>query len=779
MSAKNVCLWVLGAQVWLYAEGAQAQVPPEGAPPATPASGTVPPPPPPTAPASSVPASSAPDAAVDPDQAAKDRQAEIAESVVHGVRLDTRARSPYPLSGVSREEFMRQPKSSRLADIIDRMPGVFGSGDLGANTDTGLRGLNHRWTRFEFDGIMLPGMDVGRDFRINRLSPIAVEEVIALRNPPPEYESDGIGGHLVAVRRKVPDAPFLEAIAGVGALQGDAVGAGWVGDVSVAGGAHLSKRLSLGVFADYNRYPTFRRRSLDIVNLSDGSLKEAQTERNDPIFEAINAFADLGFKYGDDEVHVKPMVSFFRQINDRTTTRDVPGSDPRRIESDSETPRMMPGITVSHVHKFSASSNLESDVSYYRSMQDSSGTEDTFNETAEGSTLSGRRKTGREILHHFPMARTKYTRFMDIAGLEQVLKVGAMVRFREYHTSDLRTDLDADGTITGETTPEGDYTVKENYYAAFLQDELYLTDHLTVLGGVRVEYSDNTAEVFKNNDANEVLTGDNTRDSDTFDVNPHLSVNLRLANAWSIRATGSRTINRPGYREQSVLELDRDVIERGNPDLVPTRAWNFDLGVDFQPSKHVFAAVTAYCKYLTDVVEMVDTGEVRAEDDKPIYQYNNIGDGVVEGIEFEQKFGLGLLSPVLNGLRLWANETVLRTEVTLADGTKRPFSAHSNVLANIGADWEIERTGTAFAFAVKYQGDYKNNRTTEDIETTEATWYMNASVGQDLTKQIRLTAEVQNLLGEEQVALRERTETTEASVNQYGRFFRLSARGQF
>lgn len=697
---------------------------------------------------------------------------------VTGDRLDTRAGSPYPLSGVSRKDFVHQPKSLRLADIIDRMPGVFGSGDLGANTDTGLRGLSHHWTRFEFDGIMLPGMDVGRDFRINSLSPIAVEEIISLRNPPPEYESDGIGGHIVALRRPIPEEFQLEVMGGAGFLQGDAVGTGLVGDAAFAIGAPLGEDFGFTTFFDFNRYPIFKKRTYDIVDNETGALVETQTQDSESTYENINVISDFAWFYGDGEVHVKPMFLLLRQYSDGTTLREFQGDPTRRIVDTGDRPRYRPGITVSNLHRFSPSSFIESDVSYYYAEQDSTG-ERSEVRTGDDGTFAphSSRDTSRTIIHKFPQVRAKLTQGAELLGMSHLFKIGVMGRWREYHTADLQEDYDAAGDKVGESTPEGEYTVWENYYAFFAQDEVDLSEDLTLLFGARVEYSDNAVEVFRDNEANEAANRDTTKDSTTFDVNPSVSLLYRLADAWSFRATGSRTINRPGYRQQSTLELDREVIERGNPELIPTRSWNFDVGVDFAPNDDVFLAVTAYKKYLSDVVELVDTGEIR--DEKPIYQYDNIGDGDLQGIELEQRIGLGAITPALDGLTLWANETLLETEVTLADGTRRPFSAHSNFLANVGVDWNIEASGTLLSTSLKYQGEYENTRTSEDIETTEPTFFLNAAIGQEIVADISLNVEVQNLLGEQQATVRDRPATTETGLNEYGRFVRLSVYGRF
>lgn len=697
---------------------------------------------------------------------------------VTDVRLDRRSQSTFPLSGISREDFVFQPKSQRLGDLIDRMPGVFGSGDLGANTDTALRGLSHHWTRFEFDGVMLPTHGPGRDYRMNSLSPIAVQELVVLRNPPPEYESDGIGGHIMATRRPIPADADFEFIIGGGVLFGSGVNTGYTGDLSLAGGDRFGN-WGLAVYADYNRHPLFRFTDLHITNNDDGSLVEDRFTDSDRFVHNFTVAPDLAYFYDGGEFHVKPLFLLYTTASD-STTRDErirPGREPELITGEGNNPEYRVGGSVAHVHQITHAAVIETDVGYYR--YDSARDEDRLIslDPGTGYALDRTETSTRDVVHHFPQVEVKYTQFHELFGLPQTFKAGVIGRWRRFNTDDEVKVFDPDGNLTGSTTPEGEFELHEDYYAVFAQDEMEILDSLTVLFGARLEYTDNFTDVTRDNPNSEAANPDRARESTTFDFNPHLSINYRVDEILSFRATGSRTINRPGFREQSTLELDRDVIERGNPDLIPTRAWNFDVGVDFRPHRHVFLAVTGYHKRLTDVVEQVDTGEVR--DDKAIYQYENIGDGIVHGVEIEQQLGLGIFSEALTGWTLWANQTILETEVTLADGTVTPFSAHANFLANVGFDWNIEATGTLVSFAAKYQGEYTRFRTDNDNEVTDPTWFINAAVGQEIVPDLLLKLEVQNGITETQRSLRVREETTELRVNESGRYIRLSLHGVF
>lgn len=711
----------------------------------------------------------------DPDApAARPADAEVLE--VTGVRLNRRADSPYPLSGISREEFVFQPKSQRLGDLIDRMPGVFGAGDLGANTDTALRGLNHHWTRFEFDGVFLPTHGPGRDYRMNSLSPIAVQELVVLRNPPPEFESDGIGGHIMATRRPIPTDAYFEFIVGGGVLMGSDVNTGYTGDLSLAGGDRVGD-FGFAVYADYNRHPLFRHTDLHITRNEDGSVTEDRFTDSDRFVHNFTVAPDIAWFYDGGEIHLKPLFLLYMTTSD-SKTRDErirPGREPELITGDSNQPEFRVGGMISHVHELQNSAVIETDVGYYRYDSDRDEEDLIYVDAGQGYVLDGTETSVRNVVHHFPQVNVKYTQLHELFDLPQTFKAGVMGRWRRFNTNDEVKAYDPEGMLTESTTPEGEFELHEDYYAFFAQDEIELLQSLSVLAGVRVEYTDNFTDVLRDNPNSEAANPDRARESSTFDVNPHLSVNYRVDDYLSFRAAGSRTINRPGFREQSTLELDREVIERGNPDLIPTRAWNFDVGVDFRPHDKLFFAVTGYHKRLTDVAEQADTGEDR--DGKDIYQYENIGDGIVQGVEIEQELGLGIFGDALDGWKLWANQTILETEVTLADGTKTPFSAHANFLANVGFDWNIAASGTLVSFAAKYQGEYTRYRTDNDNEVTDPTWFINAAVGQTLWDDLLVKLEVQNLITEQQRSVRVREETTELRINESGRYIRLSVHG--
>lgn len=745
---------------------------------ATPAQAQSPTEPPPTPPAEAQP--DAPDEAPGetPGEQPPAARSGPETLTVLGVQLDRRAASTYPLSGISREEFVHQPKSQRLGDLIDRMPGVFGAGDLGANTDTALRGLNHHWTRFEFDGVMLPSHGPGRDYRMNSLSPIAVQELVVLRNPPPEFESDGIGGHIMATRRPIPTEPYFEFILGGGVLLGGSVDTGYTGDVSVAGGDRFGD-FGLAVYADYNRHPLFRRTDLHITRNDDGSLVEDRDAATNRYIHNFTVAPDIAYFYGSGEIHLKPLFLLYMTTSDSTSTEERirPGREPERTVGEDAQPEYRVGGTISHIHHISSAAAIETDVGYYRYDSGRDNRDLVYLDAGAGYVLDETETSTRDVVHHFPQVRVKYTQYHELLGLPQTFKAGVMGRWRRFETDDEVRAFDADGALTDASTPEGEFELHEDYYAVFAQDEIELFDDFTILFGARLEYTDNFTDVTRDNPNSEAANPDRARDSTTLDINPHLSLNYQLAEMLSFRATGSRTINRPGFREQSTLELDREVIERGNPDLIPTRAWNFDVGVDFRPNRHIFLAVTGYHKRLTDVAEQADTGETR--DDKPIYQYENIGDGIVQGVEIEQSIDLGIFTNALAGLEVWANQTILETEVTLADGTTTPFSAHANFLANVGFDWTVPASGTLLSFAAKYQGEYTRYRTENDNEVTDPTWFLNAAVGQQLTDGLLAKLEVQNLITEQQRSVRVREETTELRINEFGRYVRLSVHGVF
>lgn len=264
------------------------------------------------------------------------------------------------VTGFTREQFANQPDKGRLGDVINRLPGVFMGGAPGENKDIRLRGMDKEFTRFEFDGLQLPGGGEKREFQVNRISPFAVGEVMILRNATAEYESDGIAGRVTADLRAIPEQfqlDFKGMAGGIDTIDGEQRAA------SLAVGNRFNDQFGFNLFLDYNRFPLTKNKVKTRFK-ADGTLKEEETEIEDKPGDSYNALLDAVWMYDDGEMHFKPMWFNLDEDKDKSKLKTPPGKAPTLETEQAEENRQTWGATLAQTHRFGDGVLLESDFSY-------------------------------------------------------------------------------------------------------------------------------------------------------------------------------------------------------------------------------------------------------------------------------------------------------------------------------------------------------------------------------------------------------------------------------
>ncbi|TWF39943.1 TonB-dependent receptor [Chitinophaga polysaccharea] len=150
------------------------------------------------------------------------------------------------------------------------------------------------------------------------------------------------------------------------------------------------------------------------------------------------------------------------------------------------------------------------------------------------------------------------------------------------------------------------FTGKENVYAVYVMGEYKLSDKITIIGGIRNEYNKvtfngNKVTTKAGSSRVEPLTQDNSYNA----FLPMLHVKLNATANDIIRLAYTRTFARADFNNLNPATTQDDInrtISRGNANLKPTFASNFDL-----MAEHYFGGVGsvtfgAFYKRLTDLI---------------------------------------------------------------------------------------------------------------------------------------------------------------------------------
>jgi TonB-dependent receptor len=265
--------------------------------------------------------------------------------------------------------------------------------------------------------------------------------------------------------------------------------------------------------------------------------------------------------------------------------------------------------------------------------------------------------------------------------------------------------------IEGEKNLEedlADYDATEDIYAAYGMTEVYLSDRVMLLPGLRYEYSDVTYDAFEFDEEEETLTP--VSGSKSYgELLPNVHLRYTLDERSNLRAAVTRTLARPNYEAvvpTSLLVREDNEIERGNPDLDPTTSWNLDLMYErFFTTVGVVSAGVFY-KSLQDFVFVSTFDEIRDGEEWEVTQPINGDDATLWGIELTYQNQFRKAPGFLSGFGVFVNYTWTDSEATIPgrEGRNAPLPGQPEQVGNIAISYEKGFFSGILSY--NYQGEW-------------------------------------------------------------------------
>jgi hypothetical protein len=227
----------------------------------------------------------------------------------------------------------------------------------------------------------------------------------------------------------------------------------------------------------------------------------------------------------------------------------------------------------------------------------------------------------------------------------------------------------------------GQYDARDRLSAGYAQVEMPLGGRFRLIGGARVEHWD----LELNSLTPQGVPADVSR-NDT-DILPSLSLNYQLTDDQILRVSASQTLSRPEYREianTSSFEPIGGVVTFGNPELQRALIQNFDARWEWYPQAGEVLSVAVFAKRFDEPIEKVfvpRTGRLANS-------FVNAEAADNYGVELEVRKSLDFLSPGLTALTLFANTTLMRSEITpgneVLTNAERPMVGQAEYVINGG-----------------------------------------------------------------------------------------------
>lgn len=288
------------------------------------------------------------------------------------------------------------------------------------------------------------------------------------------------------------------------------------------------------------------------------------------------------------------------------------------------------------------------------------------------------------------------------------------------------------------------YDLTENVYSFYAMLKLNVGNKLTVIPGMRFEYSDNQYNAIIEPDASsgrygslQVLRDTTTRVSyDNFF--PHLHVKYQAKDWMELRFSYARTIARPDYTRvipRVRINETFSTVGAGNSALRPTISDNYDFSLGLFKQGWGFFTAGAFYKDMTDIfvsqnLRIADAAEAVSFGLEPRLSGYDLGAQVnientqVYGLEFDLQTNLAALPAPWNGVVINVNfarlfsETevffrdvksevlpgrppvIVETVTVYSQKIQMPSQAPSVFRASLGYDYK----GFSFRVSTAYQG---------------------------------------------------------------------------
>ena len=567
-------------------------------------------------------------------------------------------------------------------DVIKRYPGLWVQGPVSSNRNVLLCGLDKVFQSILIDGNRPAGGEADREFKLDRIPLDAIDRIEIINIPTVDYCSDAVAGvvNLVTKKNELNKKFVLDIASSINST-----------DYKAGNGETY---LSLGgngffISGSYNRETRLNTEELyDPVSDVAGEVVE---DCDIGIF-TFNGKAPFSFGK-NSKLTFDALYSHFDEIRDivqDVKLRTQGGLNYRDIITDQTMYRGLLQLGASFVQKFDERRDISFRLLFSRS--DDEKVKYMTEDKSDGTAFTDENEDQENYEYMFS---TDYSDIgMTLIQLPNTLKTGLkfdyLIRDYDRYVETVEQAL-TDTTVTNEG---GSFDYSEMQAGYYLRDEIFIKPVIYSFG-IRAEYAYYDYKVIDS-----VQTGNN----EYFFINPSILLNYRIDDNYIAKAGFSRQIARPPFA--SVVPVDKiktkkNIIERGNPLLLPADAWVYNLGIEFYKGTEFFS-VYGYFKDINNIIEIENVGIDEATGYN-IQQFVNIAEALAFGIDVEFSVGLnkiGMKDFSLSGNYSWLGSQIEdRNTGMMRRINEQPLQIingslnyrHEKLLVSFGANFSDEK----------------------------------------------------------------------------------------
>ncbi len=643
-------------------------------------------------------------------------------------------------------------------DILKNMPSVAMGGSPGHNRDIRFRGLGNAYTK-----VLINGRETGlkgnnRESILDQIPASSIKHIEILSVPGVEYQSEGING-IVNIVLKENQNFGTKGSAEI--LAGNQDG--------ISGGFNLShKTEKLNLFGQYD----FQRRKLTKDKTkTKTSYKEDEISGIEKSIELEekrfnNQSLRMGFDY-----YLLPKTKFSAeyiygsQLEDKDKLNDITKykadntfkSASQELKTEYKPSNYHQALS-SFNHTFNNNQQFTAGFSYLKSQQDKLEEKRVDKMDENGNWIDFQPKLENKNELKEGKEYTWDASFKNFKFNSHNLKFGYAGKSETANFSVIQDKYSyKDTTWSSSSSGNDNFSVNEVTHALYVSDEYHYA-FIRANAGFRYEFTQ-----LKTNADNGLNEG--TGNYGIFLPNIALTANIDETQYLTLNL--GRRIRRPGFKDLNPFEEEKDpgFFKKGNPDLVPEKAWAYELGY-LKNFKNFNVGANLFYRDINDVIQ-----KTISEDDQGIIteQPQNTGHAWLAGVEFMTS---------INPFEFWqlnASYSIFESEITSGEYEGDALKDQYKWSAKAINDFKLPyKTNLQLSF----------NAVGPKVSTTKeenTIWFADLGIEKELIKDATLIVKVSDIfdsLAKEKTELTDKSSTYEYE-NTLGRIFMVGIKYRF
>ena len=299
------------------------------------------------------------------------------------------------------------------------------------------------------------------------------------------------------------------------------------------------------------------------------------------------------------------------------------------------------------------------------------------------------------------------------------------------------------------------YTIHENVYAAYGMAKLILMKKLELLGGIRMEHTNQTYW-----DDESIYSPGQHGTKDYEDILPSAQIKYKINDRQFIRASYFASITRPDFFEIVPYAIaGEEYDERGNPYLKHSTADNLDLRYEFYPRPGEQLLAGVFYKNINNPIEQELVGSTAGPSAEFIQPTNNATPATNYGFELVASKMIHYFGIQINYTYTQSTITIPKTlyyinssntESAVIWNQTEPLQGQADHIANVSLLYKNPNKGWNIALTLNYTGRFVSFITPDygldlwQMPTTN----LNLSVEKKISKKYNISvfAKIKNIL---------------------------------